>query len=317
MRFGEKMQLVWANGPLDQLNDVIAICNKSNGKVHPARATEHMNATGFIVPNEQSPWGALVEKIEDIAHGHTLPIVNPAMEDGKHEGNQIFLQALQEEMDKERKDEALLQEQLTLCLEGTQAYSHFLELDVPVDETKQRDYIKIRFGHMPRRGYALLQREYADDPYVLFVPCGEDSDNIWGIYFAPKEMATRVDGVFSEAYFERLQLPGAAGTPSEIVRHLNENITLLHQEIAKSKEKQKAIWNREKWRLAGLYASVCQLARQFELRKCAAVRGDWFCFCAWMEESYLPTFQEKCALVGGLSVAPDLRISQREWKHLQ
>ena len=147
--------------------------------------------------------------------------------------------------------------------------------------TQQCEYVKIRFGRLPKLGYAMLQKDFTSDPYILFVPCSEDDKALWGVYFAPKKDAARVDGIFSEAFFERIRLPGAAGTPEQIVKNLQKNIDILNSEIAEVNGQMARLWNEEKWKVAGIYASVCSLARLFELRRCAAVRGAHFFYCVW------------------------------------
>ena len=114
--------------------------------------------------------------------------------------------------------------------------------------TQQCEYVKIRFGRLPKRGYAMLQKDFTSDPYILFVPCSEDDKALWGVYFAPKKDAARVDGIFSEAFFERIRLPGAAGTPEQIVKNLQKNIDILNSEIAEVNGQMARLWNEEKWK---------------------------------------------------------------------
>ena len=89
---------------------------------------------------------------------------------------------------------------------------------------------------------------------------------------------------------------------------------LLDEEIAGVDEQMNRLWNEEKWRVAGIYASVCSLARLFELRRCAAVRGDHFFYCVWVAEPDVEHFTAACAGVKGLNVAPDITLSMHKWK---
>lgn len=315
MFFDPKMQLVWVDGPTKKLDEFIEKCCVDGKRVHPARALDHMSATtGYIQPAEENPWGSLVEQIDQLAQGFDIPIVEPALADGRAPGTKAYLEQLQRRLDTLRADREILQKQLELCEKGTAEFSHFFGLTVPVDEAEKCEYIKLRFGRLPKRGYALLQKEYGEDPYILFIPCGEDEGNLWGVYFAPREKATRIDGVFAEAFFERIHLPGAAGTPEEVVKNLQSNMDLLRQEIAASDAKMQNTWNEEKWRVAGIYASVCSLARLFELRKCAAVRGDHFFYSVWLAQPDLEAFRQSCGQVEELNLAEDQVLSMRKWK---
>ena len=309
------MQLVWVDGPLEKLDRFIEKCCIDGKKVHPTRALDHMSASaGYAAPAEDNPWGPLVEKIDQLAQGFEIPIVEPTLADGQAAGTREYLEGLDQRLAALRRDRELLTAQLEICEKGAEAFSHFSSLTVPVEEALQCDYIKIRFGRLPKRGYAMLQKDFASDPYLLFVPCSEDDKALWGVYFAPKQDAARVDGIFAGAFFERIRLPGAAGTPTQIVENLQDNIRLLHQEIAEVDDAAARLWNEEKWRVAGIYASVCSLARLFELRRCAAVRGQHFFYSVWVAQPDLAAFTESCKAVGGLNAVPDKAVSMRQWK---
>lgn len=315
MFFDPKMQLIWVDGPLEKLDAFIENCCVDGKRVHPARALDHMSASaGFVPLQEDNPWGPLVEQIEALAKGFEIPVVEPTLADGRAQGTRDYLADLNARLETHRKDRELLEKQLEICTKGAESFRHFSSLDVPVELTQQCEYVKIRFGRLPKRGYAMLQKDFTTDPYILFVPCSEDDKALWGVYFAPQKNAARVDGIFSEAFFERIRLPGAAGTPEQIVENLQKNIELLNSEIAEVNGQMARLWNEEKWKVAGIYASVCSLARLFELRRCAAVRGAHFFYCVWVAQPDIPAFSESCTGVGGLNLAQDMVLPMRRWK---
>ena len=315
MFFDPKMQLIWVHGPLEKLDAFIENCCVDGKRVHPARALDHMSASaGYAALNEENPWGPLVEQIEALAKGFEIPVVEPTLADGRAQGTRDYLADLNARLETHRKDRELLEKQLEICTKGAESFRHFSSLDVPVELTQQCEYVKIRFGRLPKRGYAMLQKDFTTDPYILFVPCSEDDKALWGVYFAPQKDAARVDGIFSEAFFERIRLPGAAGAPEQIVENLQKNIELLNSEIAEVNGQMARLWNEEKWKVAGIYASVCSLARLFELRRCAAVRGAHFFYCVWVAQPDIPAFSESCTGVGGLNLAQDMVLPMRRWK---
>ena len=315
MFFDPKMQLIWVDGHLEKLDAFIENCCVDGKRVHPARALDHMSASaGYAALNEENPWGPLVEQIEALAKGFEIPVVEPTLADGRAQGTRDYLADLNARLETHRKDRELLEKQLEICTKGAESFRHFSSLDVPVELTQQCEYVKIRFGRLPKRGYAMLQKDFTTDPYILFVPCSEDDKALWGVYFAPQKDAARVDGIFSEAFFERIRLPGAAGTPEQIVENLQKNIELLNSEIAEVNGQMARLWNEEKWKVAGIYASVCSLARLFELRRCAAVRGAHFFYCVWVAQPDIPAFSESCTGVGGLNLAQDMVLPMRRWK---
>ncbi len=309
------MQLVWVDGPLSRLDEFIQTCCVDGKEAHPARALDNMSASaGFAAPEEDGAWGQLVERLEALAGQENMPIVQAGPDAARSPEALEYLEDLERQAAALKQDVQLLQNQRDVCQKGIDSFGHFADLDVPVDELDQCEYIKIRFGHLPKSGYAMLQREYSTDPSILFVPCAEDDTSYWGVYFAPRRQVTRIDALFSELLFERIRLPGAAGTPRQVVENLQSNVDLLDAELDRLRQRQDQLWQQNKTRLAALYASACSLARLAELRKCAAVRGQHFFFCAWLRQPDLPAFEARCKALEGVNFAPDRVLSQRKWK---
>ena len=314
MFFDRKMQLVWVDGDSSLLERFVQQCCIGNNLVHPTSASDKMStAMGFAPPQLENPWGKRVEQMERLALGLDLPVVDPAFEDARSDKLDEYLSRVQAELDEKRAACSDLRQQLELCEKGKEQFEHFTQLDVDFDKTLECEYIAVRFGRLPKDSFEILLDQYGDDPYVFFIRCSEDEDNYWGIYFAPRDRKALIDGIFAGLYFERVHLPGAAGTPREIVDNLEDNIRILRKQLQQAEAELQQAWNAEKWRCAGIYASFCSLARVVELCRCAVVRGEHFFYALWIDQQAVNQFVDTCDKVGGLHIALDITLPRKKW----
>ena len=109
-----------------------------------------------------------------------------------------------------QSEKADLEKQKSELEEKKAQFSHFTGLDMPFDEIIKGEYIKVRFGFLPKASYARMMVAYAENPHVLFVTCSEDKGGYWGIYFTPLRNADEIDGIFATLFW------GAAGTLQNI-----------------------------------------------------------------------------------------------------
>ena len=317
MFFDEKMQLVWVDGPFEQLEPFVQKCCMGNEKVHPTTAVDKMSSgMGFAPPELENVWAKRIEDLEQMAAGLELPNVQPDFEQARSAQVEEYLQSVRTALDKKRSEMKTLQEQKKVCEDGVEQFAHFSELDVDFSEALECEYISIRFGKLPKAGYNTLLREHGDDPYVFFIRCSEDKDFYWGMYFAPRDHRALVDGIFAGLYFERVRLPGASGTPVQIVENLKENLQIIQQQLVQDEQEFQQIWQTEKMRCAGIYAGFCCLARVVELCKCSAVRGGHFFYAVWVEQNALKEFASTCDTVGKLHMALDMTLPLKKWKQL-
>lgn len=317
MFFDEKVQLVWVDGSVNLLENFVQKCCMGDEKIHPTTALDKMSAgMGFAAPEVENKWAQQIEEMEQMTKGLDLPIVEPAFEDARSPKLKKYLEKVHNAlMEKQQALEDLTAQQ-TLCEQGIEQFTHFQGLEVDFDKVLECEYIAVRFGKLPKAGFQTLLREHGDDPYILFMPCSEDTDFYWGAYFAPREKRALVDGIFAGLYFERIRLPGASGTPIEIIKNLKENIKILHQQILQTQDQIQQVWGAEKWRCAGIYASFCSLARVVELCKCAAVRGEHFFYAVWVDQNAIETFMERCQGIGKLHISLDKTLPRKKWKQL-
>ena len=186
-----------------------------------------------------------------------------------------------------------LNEQIEECRAAIEKYSHFTGLGIPLEEVFACKFISIRFGHLPKDSYLKLTKGYGDNPYILFVPASVDEKGYWGAYFAPKDKEREVDQIFAALHFDRLQIPSAVGTTEEIVRSLENNISIIEKQKQELNERVSEIWEKEGDRIRALYSKLQQLSRVFELRRYAVAHDNNCFFTGWIPAKEEETLREK------------------------
>ncbi|MCI2046279.1 MAG: hypothetical protein LKJ90_01000 [Faecalibacterium sp.] len=302
----EKMKLVWANGDLAHLDGFLKACCMQ-GDFDPCPATQYMSSSmGYVSLNEENPYPATQARIETLAKEIGLPLPgadhHTLMLDTD---TPVYLDTLSSQFAKLREERTSLVEQKKACEEGIAQYSHFSALKVNVDELSGCSHVAVRFGFLPTLGYTKLQRKYADDPYILFMPCAQEKNGYWGVYVTPRSKAQETDGIFSMLYFERMRMPGAAGTPDEIVANFQENLKLVEESIADVDARGKALWQENVDKVDTLYDTSRYLSSMFSLRRFAAVKKNYFYYVGWVPESGVESVTARAQTVPSIRITVD------------
>ena len=216
-----------------------------------------------------------------------------------------YLGDLLEKIDDLCAERKVLLDQKKLCEDGIAQYSHFTGLKVNVDDILGCAHVKVRFGFLPTEGYNKLMNNYGDDPYILFTPCSQTKAGYWGVYMTPREKALETDGIFSMLYFEPVHVPGAAGSPEEIITHFKENLDVVNRSVDDVNGRIAALWQQNADKVQLLYNTACYYAAVYDLRRMAAVKGQHFFCVGWVPASEVDEVAGKARAVKGLRVTVD------------
>ena len=101
----------------------------------------------------------------------------------------------------------------------------------------------------------------------------------------PREKALETDGIFSMLYFEPVHVPGAAGSPEEIITHFKENLDVVNRSVDDVNGRIAALWQQNADKVQLLYNTACYYAAVYDLRRMAAVKGQHFFCVGWVPAS--------------------------------
>ena len=291
----EKMKLVRVDGLLKNLDSVIYNCCL-DGNFHPEPAIQHMSGSlGYITLSEDNPYTSHVQKMEELYQlvGESTPPLKAQTTRGIQPEDKDKIQELADRLAQLQSEKADLEKQKSELEEKKAQFSHFTGLDMPFDEIIKGEYIKVRFGFLPKASYARMMVAYAENPHVLFVTCSEDKGGYWGIYFTPLRNADEIDGIFATLFFERLHLPEASGTPESIVKQLGEEINDCQKKIEQKEEEITRCWAEQKEGCSETYQQLKWHEEAFDLRHYAAYRDNYFFLVGWVPAAKADAFAEK------------------------
>ena len=152
---------------------------------------------------------------------------------------------------------------------------HFTGLDVDLDDVFACEFIKVRFGKIPKDSYQKLSA-YKDNPYMLFFQTGVDNTHYWGVYFSPFQSSSEIDRIFSHLYFERLRVTGIHGTAEVGIEQLTNKIEQNSDRISVLNDLILTFWEKELPLFSKFYYRARFLQKAFEIKYHIAIRNNLF-----------------------------------------
>lgn len=282
----QKIKVASIIGRMIDLDRVTAVCGKS-GSFHPDNSLSfYSDTSGFSPLNEENPYSAPLQKLTDAVNGSRKKLVlldESKMENVQYSREELdaYVRRLATSLNDLQTERTQAQQEVERFTREIEQVSHFVGMDLNLDEIHDCKYIKVRFGSLPKEGYEKLQ-SYNQNPYVIFFPCTSDELHYWGVYFAPIDVVSEVDRIFSSLYFERTSFTELKGTPESGVEELRG---LRDKEIARIQRVDRqidALWKQEEEECQKVFSFLTEKSVYFGIRRYAARYNDNFILTGWV-----------------------------------
>lgn len=297
----KKMKAVTISG---QINDFDSVVEKYiyGRDIHLEKAisvlSNRKNLRGF---DETDEYGSLAKDAGTLLELAGCKAKTAAVNDNiSAEEMREFLDKVNRQIETEKKRT----EELDALISANSAAINELDLmvDAEVDLAKlaSLEFIKFRFGHIPKTGYRTLVT-YLDSLEAIFVKTAEDAADIWGFYFVPLSLEKKVDEVFSSLYFEAVNIPADySGTPREIRQQLIERVQEYKTEIEQLSEKTVSMLKSLADELCKIY-NLAKKRHQFaEIRRNAVHSDAFFYIVGWMDAKQAAVLEKEIAASGDM-----------------
>lgn len=298
----EKMRLLSILGPYDDLNRVIDLCIES-GSFQPESASEFMgDSDGFSYLSEENPYSFRLMKIKEIFEhfGHTPVFAQDCSQVDIEEANRRT-DNLYETIRTIKDHDTVVDTKIEDTKRAIEQLSHFVHMDINLDDVHACDYVRVRFGRLPFDGFEKLKK-YNKDISSIFYPDSSDDVGYWGMYVAPIDKTPEVDRVYASLFFERIRLSAFHGTPAATVERLKEELKEM-QESKKEIDESGDNYFEEHIDLFNLYYSkIKTLNDTFEVRKYAAKYHGSFFLAGWVPKSAEKALIDKLHSIEGVEV---------------
>ncbi len=278
-----KMKLLTIIGMTAYLDKVVEVLGES-GVFHPDDATEFFSETERFLPvaskNETS---AILSKLKNIL---TLAEIEPEIvdtSDCKLSVEQIAnaVNEIEKELGAKLKEKEDLALEIKNCQIKIDASSHFVGLNLSMEEIEACEFIASDFGRLPKESYHKLA-EFEDNEFVQFFPVSSDDKYYWGIYTAPLDLADEIDNIFSALYFEHIPVEGFNGTPIDFISRQKEYVKELTNKITKLDTSTKEYLKNNKNNILKIYSKLCEENALYSIRSYAYGYHDNFILAGWV-----------------------------------
>lgn len=281
-----KMSFVTLAGPKSDIDRIIDTY-LSKYEIQLENALVELNSSGNLLPYvEANPYKEILDTSHELIELMDGPGDSPLTDMTVDEATGII-----NDVDSKIKSFRLEIDALNLKKQHLEedygVISPFKSLNYNLKEVLDMNYIKYRFGRVPRDTWDSFQSFIAPDLEAVFIDCLVDGNYIWGVYFAPEPYISKVDDAFNSLHFEAVKVPdNYEGTPAEacitiakMISEVDENIKTIESKISNLVEVNKSKVLSACNRIELAYGN-------FDVRKLAACTKQanvvFHILCGWM-----------------------------------
>ncbi len=300
------MKMLTITGASDSIDSVISTC-LVNEQFHPVEAARVMNSKHLIPFDWSNAWQAPLASAESLLGALQIPLEFMDFHASllTKETAEAYLQeatAKNSGFEDRRKE---LQERIRDNTQDVQDLEKFSELPSDLEEIYHLNYIRFRFGRMPRESYNSLLIKVSQMEELILYPTQTDSDYAYFVYVTPRRNASRTDSFMSSLGFERMRLTShTGGTAEQTAQMLDEDITHCQDELDSLEKEYQAWIAEEREKLLTVYSYVRFMYSAGEIKKYAVHAGDnTFMLCGWVPEKALSNVKHR------FSAFPDVLLS--------
>lgn len=303
------MKMLTVAGPAAQIDEIICTC-LVNEQFHPVEASHMTSADGHTMPFAWSnPWQEPLGTAEKLLETVNIPL---GFQDFRSE--QLSLQAAKAyladasaELNAYTRRQTELRDQIQDNTQDIQDLQNFLQLPSSLDDIYHLDYIRCRFGRIPREAYDSLSIKISQINEIMVYPTKVGTDFAYLVYATPKSYAGKADNFMNSLGFERMRLTShTLGTPGQTAQMLEADTMNCRQEL-ETLEKEHAAWVQEnQMTLRMVYSYVRFMYEAGEIKKYAVSTEDnTFMLCGWTPARELPKLTDRLTAFPDVIVADD------------
>ena len=289
-------------GLLQNLDPVVSVCGKSE-IFHPDDALSFYSDTHNFTPLfEENPYAPVLSTLQSLLQSvGKKPDLLPDSNKRALSDDELFsfVSHVNDTLGPLISRRAELHGQIDEYQKLSAEISHFVGLQLDLEKIFSCQFIKVRFGRLPKESYQKLQN-YTQNPYVVFFESTSDQTHYWGVYFTPIEESDEVDRIFSSLFFERLRISATDGTPEERVKELAKSIKAAQGEIAEIEKQIDDFWQKEELDCDKIYSKLLELDTYFGIKRYVSKYHNNFILTGWIPEENEAQFKAKLDSLEGI-----------------
>ncbi len=298
-----KMKLLSIIGSIDQLDAVLDTCCSSENFHLDQAMSFFKDKSEFVSLNDENPYTFYLNKLGDAVKLARLNVAPVEDSDLLLNWDEIkdYVESTSAKLAEYQEEKFNLTQEIESVTHSMEQFKHFQGFDMKLDEIFKCEFIKVRFGRLPKESYEKLSL-YSDNPYIVTFPCTSDDKYVWGVYMAPIDNIHEVDRIFQSLYWERLKIPDAVGTPEEAYNTLAEQLKELNGRLADVRKKMDDFWGEEEVRCGKVLNYLERHKNNFDLRRYTAKyqHSRIFFLAGWVPAENEKDFAKRLEKLGGI-----------------
>jgi len=278
------MRLISIMGDMTCFDKVVSICGHSQVFQPEDVQSFYADAKKLFSPIiESNPYQSLIGKLDDtlFSAGKKIDVSGKPAVQSDFKTLREYVGRFTDEMGAFLEKEKDLQKNLEEKQTERDNVSHFMGLDLNLKEIFSCEFIKVRFGKIPKENYDRLKRMRGAERMLSF-RCTADKTHYWGAFFTPAEFEEEMDRILASLYFERLWLISADMTPEETYAQLEKEITEIKKNVDDVKAEMDEFWVKEKDECTAVYNTLLEQDTCFGIRRYGARYHSQFLLAGWV-----------------------------------
>ncbi len=179
-------------------------------------------------------------------------------------------------------------------IEKIEEISKIQDLDINIKKLYDLQYIKFRYGIIPKANLEEIKKEIENLNTILF-EIKQEKNISWIMYFTTTEYVSSIDGLFNIQKFERKLLPDdLLNTPNEYMKNLREKIRQNEFNIEGLNSRIEKIKSNAMTEVLGYYRELQTYDKINTIKKYIVHdQNDTFYIAAWVPETSLNEIKSK------------------------
>lgn len=172
--------------------------------------------------------------------------------------------------------------------------SRLENIDIDMKKLYDLQYIKFRYGSIPRKNLEEIKKEL-ENLNIILLEVKEEGDLSWIIYFTTTEFVSEVDGIFNIQKFERELLPeDLIRTPKEYIRNLKEQMKQRQMENIETNAQIEKIKKEGMTKILSIYRELQTYDKINTIKKYIVHdQNGSFYVVAWIPENHLKMMKKR------------------------
>lgn len=306
-----EMSFISMIGPMQKIDELINICGES-GVFQPDNVFSFYSRTeNFSAIAEENPYSEPLQALKNAVYS-----CGGKLEDTDIKKFQInkakisrfvghFSKNIENLVDEKRN----LYKDLAFYKEEIEKLKHFYGLDKSFKDILSCEYIKAKFGRIPKSSYEkfseIAEKAKENGTDIMFFTFTSDNEYNWGFYFADPENEAEIDRLFSSVYFEEVHIEPYDKNPYEQVSEFQKFRKELYKKAEVVDKSIAEFWNSQKEQCMKFYTKLKELSTYFEIKAYGARYNDSFILVGWVPQDNLKDFTKKISGLKGVEYSTE------------